>query len=134
MAVSDPGVLIEEKRTFSQADFDLFARLSGDANPIHVDPQYAAATAFAAPVAHGMLLFSAVRGLIARHYPGSRLREQALMFPAPAYAGEALNVRLQRLPAGEADSGVRLLTRVEKPDGRLALQGECTLAPQEKAA
>ena len=54
---------MERDLSFSQADFHRFARLSGDHNPIHVDPDYAAGTRFGATVSHGMLLFSAVRGL-----------------------------------------------------------------------
>jgi 3-hydroxybutyryl-CoA dehydratase len=117
---------IEEHRTFTQADFDLFAKLSGDANPIHVDPSFAADTRFGATVAHGMLLFSAVRGLISRHFPGSRLVRQQLMFAAPTYAGEPVTLRLNPI---ERTSGraLRLQTVVMKPDGSLGLQGECEL-------
>ena len=126
-------LLIEEVRIFSQSDFDLFARLSGDANPIHVDPAFAAATRFGATVAHGMLLFSAMRGLIARHFPGSRLLSQSLTFPAPVYAGETLVLQLQALspPAGDR---LRLTVAMIKADSSQGLQGECLLRLAEEAA
>ncbi len=60
---------MERDLSFSQEDFHRFARLSGDHNPIHVDPDYAAGTRFGATVSHGMLLFSAVRGLIHDFFP-----------------------------------------------------------------
>ena len=74
---------------FSQADFDLFARLSGDNNPIHTDPDFCTGTRFGKTVAHGLLLCSVLRGLIDSLKPGSRLSEQAVMFPAPTYADES---------------------------------------------
>lgn len=129
---------IAQIRTLSQADFDAFAALSGDHNPIHVDPIFAAGTAFGATVSHGMLLFTQLRGLIAAAYPGQRLARQTLMFPAPSFAGEALTFVVQ--PEGEtADGGLALRTEVHKPDGRLGLQGRCVVgghaaAPDEPAA
>jgi acyl dehydratase len=48
---------ISEVKTFTQAEFDAFARLSGDDNPIHVDPEFSARTRFGRTVAHGMLLY-----------------------------------------------------------------------------
>jgi len=124
---------IAQACTLSQADFDAFAALSGDHNPIHVDPGFAESTPFGATVSHGMLLFTRLRGLIAQHYPDQPLTHQTLMFPAPSYAGEALTLVLQ--PEGEAPHGGLLLrTQVHKPDGRLGLQGQCVVGGQAPAA
>ncbi len=83
-------VLFTETRSFTQADFDAFARISGDDNPIHVDPDFAARTHFGRTVAHGMLLYTVLWGLVQRHLPGTRQTAQSLMFPSPSFAGEAL--------------------------------------------
>jgi len=107
--------------TFTQQDFDRFADLSGDHNPIHVDPCYAARTAFGATVAHGMLLYSRLRGLIAQEFPGCALQTQTLMFPAPSYADEALALTLDLAHDGE--DGILLRMQVHKSDGRLGLDG-----------
>ena len=77
-------------RTFSQADFDDFARLSGDNNPIHTDPDFSARTRFGRTVAHGLLLCGVMRGLIDKVVPGGRLNEQSVMFPAPTYADDPM--------------------------------------------
>ena len=77
-------------REFSQQDFDLFAQLSGDDNPIHTDPDFCSGTRFGRTVAHGLLLCSVLRGLIEQLLPGGRLGEQSVMFPAPTYAGEPM--------------------------------------------
>src|SRR5688500_2787 len=49
-------------RSLSQAEFDLFARISGDNNPIHVDPEFSARTRFGRTVSHGMLLYTVLWG------------------------------------------------------------------------
>lgn len=84
------GVLFRETRTLTQAEFDRFARISGDDNPIHVDAEFSARTRFGRTVAHGMLLYTVLWGLVQRHAPGSRQTAQALMFPNPAFADEQL--------------------------------------------
>lgn len=78
------------ERTFAQADFDAFARLSGDDNPIHVDPQYAARTRFGRTVAHGAMLYAILRAIAGRLAPGARQLAQEITFPAPTYAGEPM--------------------------------------------
>jgi acyl dehydratase len=84
------GPLFSETRVLSQADFNLFARVSGDDNPIHVDPVFSARTRFGRTVSHGMLLYTVLWGLVRRHMPAARQASQTLMFPAPAFADEPL--------------------------------------------
>lgn len=81
---------VVRERTFTQEDFDRFAQLSGDDNPIHVDADFAAATRFGRPVAHGMLLASVLRGLIGELRPGARVQSLRLKFEAPTFANEQL--------------------------------------------
>jgi len=78
------------EHTFSQAEFDRFARLSGDNNPIHVDADFAARSRFGRTVAHGLLLCSKLRGLVDQLVPGGRLLDQSVMFEAPTYAGDRM--------------------------------------------
>ena len=88
MTPSERSISVE--RTLTQGDFDAFAALSGDDNPIHVDPEFSARTSFGRTVSHGMLLYTILRGLAEKLAPGARQVSQELMFPAPAYADEAL--------------------------------------------
>lgn len=123
--ITDPAAMTQAC-VLTQQDFDRFADLSGDHNPIHVDPAFAAGTPFGATVSHGMLLFSRLRGLMARHYPGLPLASQTLMFPAPCYADEPLTLALtpESTPDGQ---GIALRTEVIKADGSLGLRGSCVL-------
>lgn len=114
---------IRESRVFTQAEFDRFAALSGDDNPIHVDPAFSAATRFGRTVAHGMLLYAALWGLVRRHFPGAVQETQDLMFPAPTYAGEAMRLEvdvIDRPAPGVLDLTVRV---VGEADGTMTLDG-----------
>ena len=111
---------------FSQADFDLFARLSGDNNPIHTDPEYCSGTRFGRTVAHGLLLCSILRGLIDRLKPGSRLSEQAMMFPAPTYADEPMQFAVT--VSGHKDDEFELELEVKRlADNIVTCQGHATV-------
>ncbi len=78
------------ERTLTQADFDRFAALSGDDNPIHVDPAFSAATKFGRTVSHGVLLISILASQVQRLRPGARVIRQNIRFPAPTYAGDPM--------------------------------------------
>jgi acyl dehydratase len=78
------------RHTPTGAEFELFARVSGDDNPIHIDPLFSARTRFGRPVAHGMMLYALMWGAVRSARPGRRIAEQRLMFPNPAFAGETL--------------------------------------------
>jgi acyl dehydratase len=76
---------------FSQKDVDDFARVTGDNNPIHLNPEYAAKTMFKRPIMHGMLgasLFSKVFGTM---FPGEGTiyLKQSLNFLKPMYVDTA---------------------------------------------
>lgn len=115
---------VTEVWTPRQADFDRFADLSGDDNPIHVDPEFSARTRFGRTVSHGMLLYSRVWALIRRHWPEAEHAGQALMFPAPSYADEPLVITV----APTRDDPARLtVTIARQADGEVTLQGECLL-------
>lgn len=89
------GMSGPERRTrvVSQADIDAFARLSGDDNPIHVDPGEAARSRFGGTVAHGMLLAALVDGAL-RGTTGWPWRAMSVDFPAPTPAGSEVTVAL----------------------------------------
>ncbi len=116
------GQTWEHRRSFTQDEFNRFAALSGDDNPIHVDPEFSARTHFGRTVSHGMLLYTALSGVLAECLPGAGQLAQELMFPAPTYAGEEVLIRLavsELLPDGSS----WLDTTITKPDGQNGLEG-----------
>ncbi|MEW5423790.1 MaoC family dehydratase [Amorphus sp. 3PC139-8] len=121
MSATETGA-IEAQWTPTQAEFDLFAKLSGDDNPIHVDPEFSARTRFGRTVSHGMLIYSRVWALIRTGWPQAGHAAQTMMFPNPAYAGEPLTIRI----APDADGTLQIAV-ARKADGEIVFQGSCTL-------
>ena len=116
------------QRTFTQEDFNRFADLSGDDNPIHVDEEFAASTYFGRTVAHGMLLYSTLSSLLGKQLPGpgSWQVEQELMFPAPTFSGEPVDftVEVSGFPTNQL---VEVSTRVTRADGEAGATGKAIL-------
>jgi len=104
-------------RVFTQEDFNRFAALSGDDNPIHVDPEFSARTRFGRTVSHGMLLYGTICGALSAHFPGVRQLEQELMFPNPTFVGEEVTVRLEVAEIWPAARVARLKTLITKTSG-----------------
>ncbi len=112
------------RHVLTQEDFNRFAALSGDNNPIHVDPKFSARTTFGKTVAHGMFLYSLIQTALGKYFPGAIQVSQDLMFPCPSFVGEEITVAL-RLVQVEADEGLaRLETLVTRPTGEIGCQGE----------
>src|SRR2546429_457962 len=87
-------------RTVTEADVVNFAGLSGDFNPIHIDPQSAATTPFRRPVAHGLLVFSVVSGLGLYSPPMRTLAFLAIRewtFREPVFPGDTIRLRTRVL-------------------------------------
>jgi len=84
--------------TITQSEVDRFADLSGDRNPIHIDPIAAAATPFGTTIAHGFLTLSLVAPLMAEVFEvtgvgtGINYGLNKLRFPAPVPVGSRVRV------------------------------------------
>lgn len=124
-----PGATAVYRRTFSQDDFDRFAALSGDDNPIHIDSAFAAVTRFGRTVAHGMLLYSAICCALAEQIgPDFEQLEQELMFLTPTYTGEEVTVCLEVTAVDAAAGTADIATNVVRPGGEFACQGRTVVA------
>jgi acyl dehydratase len=124
-----PGDTLTIRRTFSQLEFDRFATLSGDDNPIHVDAAFAARTSFGRPVAHGMFLFSTIYQLLIDRFPGAGtvLLQHELVFPRPTFAGEEVVLRLEVASVEPETGTAALTTAIIRPDGETSLEGRAVV-------
>ena len=87
--VGDSRTLI---RTITETDVRLFAEISGDINPIHLDDRYAAKTRFGKRIVHGALIASFISNLIGNQIPGhgSIYLSSSLKFRAPTFIGDTV--------------------------------------------
>lgn len=84
-------------KTITDADITLFAGVSGDTNPMHLDADYAAATRFGGRIAHGMLSASLISAVIGTKLPGPGCiyMSQSLKFRAPVKPGDTVKARVK---------------------------------------
>lgn len=124
----------EFSKTITETDLALFAAVSGDFDPIHVDEAYARTTPFGRRIAHGGLslaLLSTVSALISGRARdrGSRgtsvsLGYDRIRFLAPVFVGDTLTARYTVLELDPATQRSRSRVEVLKANGELAVAGE----------
>lgn len=76
--------------SFDQEDVNVFAEITGDNNPIHTDPEFAAKTPFKRPVVHGIFSASIFSKVFGTMFPGEGTiyMGQTLKFMAPVFPGD----------------------------------------------
>lgn len=83
-------------KTVTEADIVMFAGISGDTNPVHLDAHFADQTAFKGRIAHGMLSASFISTVLGTRLPGPGCiyLSQTLKFRAPVKAGDTVTARV----------------------------------------
>jgi phosphotransacetylase/acyl dehydratase len=123
------------ERTLTAEDIQLFAVLSGDFNPQHLDADYAASTRFHGVIAHGMLggaLISAVLGTRLPG-PGTIYVGQSLKFLAPVRIGDTLEISVTVSTRDERRKRLTLACNCVNQDGVSVVAGEAeVIAPTER--
>jgi acyl dehydratase len=105
-----PEEIYGERQELLQERVDEYAEASGDHNPIHIDPQYAAGTTFRATIVHGMLAFGVLAEMLATHFGENWVRGSLLRvrFRAPIYVGTII-VPKGILKSDNTDTGARVV-------------------------
>jgi len=127
-----PGRVFEgQTRTLGEEEFRMFAAITGDAHPIHYDPEYAARSRFGKRVAHGLLVM-AISALGATAL-SERLSEsmvafveQDCKFLKPVLIGDVVHTQLEVETVKPKSGGlglVRFIVRVIHKNGDVALLG-----------
>ena len=116
-------------KTFNENDVLTFAEISGDQNPIHIDPKFAASSQFERQIVHGMLtagLISAILG-VQLPGPGCIYLKQELNFRAPVFFNDTVTATVTVTNLREDKPTITLSTSCTNQDGTLVLDGEAIL-------
>jgi acyl dehydratase len=122
-------------RTIGEREVMLFAAASGDVNPLHLDPVYAATTPFGEPIAHGILSASLISAAVALQLPGpgAVYVSQTLRFLRPVRIGDQLTARLEVTAKREDKKFITLDCEIVNQHGKPVVTGQAEImAPVEK--
>lgn len=112
---------------FSQQEVIAFAQISGDANPLHLDPQFAAQTLFKRPIMHGLLSASVFSRVLGMDFPGpgTVYLSQSLEFKAPMYVDTVYTAHFEIRSIEKSRATIE--TWIEDPSGLVTLRGEAVV-------
>jgi 3-hydroxybutyryl-CoA dehydratase len=115
-------------KTITEADILLFAAVSGDTNPVHIDAEHAAGTMFKQRIAHGMLSASLISTVLGTRLPGpgTIYMGQSLKFRAPVTIGQTVTAVVEVTALDPAKRRVTLST-ICLVGGKPVIEGEATV-------
>src|SRR5262245_61161832 len=117
------------RHLFTSDEVEAFARLSGDVNPLHVDPVFAGTTSFRRPLVHGMLSAAHVSAIIGTRLPGpgGLWFQQQFEFPTPVFIGDEVEFVLRIEHKSVATRTVRVRVEGRNQHGAVVLKGQGTV-------
>jgi acyl dehydratase len=121
------GQTARRTQTITFDDVELYARLTGDRNPLHFDADFAARTRFGRLVAQGGIAAGMLNALVAMDLPGPGTvsMSQALKYLAPTYLGDTLTAQVEVLALKPDKPVCQLRATISNQDGVTLLEGEC---------
>ena len=127
------GDSAEFSKTISEADIYMFAGITGDLNPFHVNEEYAKKTFFKGRIAHGMLLAGFISTVVGCYLPGpgSIYVKQDLKFLAPARIGDTITAKVIVTEVTEEKNRIVLETTCTNQNGEKVLDGEAMMSPRK---
>ncbi len=130
------GDAVELTKTVTESYIYMFAGLSGDVNPAHLDESYAEKTPFKKRIAHGMLTAGYISAILGNQLPGpgTIYMGQDLKFLAPVFIGDTITVRVEVAELIPEKNQVRMKTTCTNQDGKLVLTGEALVCAPKQAA
>ena len=128
------GDTFEWSRSISADDVRAFAEVSGDDNPLHLDPDYAATTPFGEPIVHGAFLLGIVSKVLGRDYPGpgSVAVSLSAKFLRPVPVGSEVRLEVKVAEKVERYGHVRAKVYVYNEANKMALAGEAVIIPPKE--
>jgi len=125
-----PGMSASIAKTVTEADIILFAGVTTDVNPAHLDEEYAKNTVFGGRIAHGMMSAGFISAVLGTRLPGpgTIYLSQTLKFKAPVRPGDTVTATVTVKEVNVAKNRVTLDT-VCTVGGKVVVEGECVMMP-----
>jgi 3-hydroxybutyryl-CoA dehydratase len=116
-------------KTITEADISLFAGVTGDFNPLHVDGEFAKRTRFGERIAHGLLTAGLISAVLGTRLPGpgSIYLSQSLNFRRPVKIGDTVTATVKVSDYDVEKRIITLETSCYNQDGDVVLSGEAVL-------
>ncbi|NLZ16910.1 MAG: MaoC family dehydratase [Desulfobulbaceae bacterium] len=129
------GDTAEFAKTVTETDIYLYAGISGDFNPAHVNEVYASDTFFKSRIAHGMLVAGFISATLANQLPGpgTIYLKQDLSFRAPVRIGDTITAQVEVLELNLEKNRARMKTTCTNQEGTVVLAGEALVSPPKAA-
>lgn len=120
------GMEISREFEITAAEVDAYARLTGDNNPLHMDPDFAHAAGLRGRVAHGMYLAGLLSRMIGGELPGPGALwfGQELSFEEPVYVGDRLTITVRIAQVSAVTRAVRVEVEARDQHGNMKLRGK----------
>jgi 3-hydroxybutyryl-CoA dehydratase len=128
------GDRAEFSKTISETDVYLYAGVTGDLNPAHINEEYAKKTFFKTRIVHGMLLAGLISGVLGNKLPGpgTVYIRQELNFLAPVRMGDTITASVEIIEIMAEAKRIRAKTTCVNQEGTLVLDGEAIVSPPKK--
>lgn len=121
------GARAEFRKTVTEADVHLFAGLSGDQNPLHVDAEFAARTRFGQRLVHGALVAGLVSAALTRLGIGHLYVSQSIRFRRPVLIGDTVTAAAAIVEKQPERQRLRVATTCTNQRGEVVADGEAVL-------
>ena len=118
-------------KTISESDVYMFAGVTGDLNPAHVNEEYAKGTFFKTRIAHGMLTASLISTVVGTMLPGpgTVYMRQEVSFLAPVNFGDTITAIVEVSEIIADKKRVRLKTYCINQENQTVVDGEALVSP-----
>ncbi len=126
-------MVAEVSKSVTMADIIGFAELTGDANPLHLDPEFAANSRFGGVISHGMLTAGLLSTVLGMKLPGTGAVyiSQTLNFRGPVRPGDTITARAEVVELVSDRRRVRLATRIANQRDEPVVDGEAWMLLME---
>ena len=127
------GDKAEFTKTMAESDVYLFAGITGDMNPAHIDMVYASGTVFEKRIVHGILLCGLISNILGNSLPGNGTIyiSQSVKFMAPVYIGDTITARVE-VSEKKEKKRVVLRTYCVNQEDKIVIDGEAVVSPPRK--